>query len=175
MNKEEVYVTNDFIVETGNKNVYGLFFRSPIQKVVYEHNDVSNYSPSSATKWLFWARILIIPYLLNFKSFSNKRDFIHNRRNAAGIIVNELAMPIYFRRNIRYMECCINNENINISKITSKGYGKYKSDDIGMCHKEITKLHFRNGKTKKIVRRETYYFTYTHIMKKVINDIDYYQ
>lgn len=171
MNREVVSVTKDFTTVTGEKYKYGVFFRNPIQKVIYEH-DSDNYKYSDARKWLFWAKIMITPYLLNFLTYSKKRDFIWRNSDAYGIVVNEIAFPIYFRRKIRYLDCEVHNTNYSIRRIKSFGYYGYKSRNNGICQKEITKVYIRGERPRKVVRKETFYFTYPHMIKKLINEFD---
>jgi len=171
MNIEKVSVTNDFTIKTGEKYKYGLFFRNPIQKVIYEHN-TNDYSHSDARKWLFWAKIMVTPYLLNFLTYAKKRDFIWNNSDAYGIVVNELASPIYFRKKMRYLDCTVHNLDSSILRIKSFGYVGYKNRNNGMCQKEVTKVYIRGQKPRKVVRKETFCFTYPHMIKKLINEFD---
>jgi hypothetical protein len=170
MDRETVNITKDFTITTGEKYRYGLFFRSPIQKVMYEHNTNNVNKYSYARKWLFRAKIMVTPYLLNCITFGKKRDFILYNPDAYGIVVNELASPIYFRRKMRYLNCLVHDDNSSILRIKSFGYGGYKNRNTGICQKEVTKIYIRRQKTRKVVRRETFCFTYTHMIKRLIRE-----
>jgi hypothetical protein len=136
----------------------GIFFRLPIQNTLYDWygNDGSPMYPQGINK------------ILNiFRIKKAKEHAKHD--NAGGFNFIEFCTPIFFNR--------MGRKNIAIRKkdilsITSNGYEGYKNSCSGQCVKETTIItYLENGKVKnfKVVETESYKFTYTHILSKLLD------
>lgn len=149
-------MNNVFITSEGKEK--GIFFRFPIQMVMYNWYDEGVYFPT----WFNW--------ILNIFRIGKAKEFM-KLDNAAGFRFYEFASPIYFSRDYRTLEYLSSD-----LKISSYGYGKYKDSDS--CLVEYTKMTFTiNGEkiVKKTVSRGKYNFCYQHkvesFIKRNINSI----
>lgn len=145
---------NVFIENNGIQN--GIFFRSPIQRVMYDWMNL--YGPHWPN-WFHW--------ILNIFLFHKAKEH-EKKENAAGFWFYEFALPIYFKRKFRSLEYV--SQDLCISSYGYEGYKEYCS---GHCKVEKTKMIFTIGNEKIVkhfVRNNEYHYTYKHVVQKFIKE-----
>lgn len=145
------YVRSEFVT-------YGLFFRNFIQRV-FKSCDM--YGGGAAYIWAETAKKKVIPYLLNLFRYESIVKHLSND-NCAGIEVNELASPVYFKRNMRSMHCLVHDPDHPVESIFSYGYEPYENVVSGTCKVEYTTIKFKDGREIKLKNTDEYYMTYDH-------------
>ena len=189
MNKEEKRFTNtNCITETYNNGKYaistqsgiehGIFFRNPIQKVYfdlyfyYEDNPFSVYSgPDYIERLENPLRRLYEILIGNKEVINNIEDYLKDE-NCSGFKANILCSPIYFKRAYRATKV-ISCDTSNIVKgIYSYGYESEFETVAGGCEVEETKITLRNAKSIKYRMTKKYHYTYSHVMKNLLDRME---
>lgn len=167
--KNSVVKYKGYVITTEEGEEKGIFFRNPLQKAFFDAyyddpvlsawkylNDIKN-----PIKRLYEILIGNGNIVKNIKSWSEDIDW-------GGFSAHILCFPIYFKREYRKLiaHCC---DSDNIIKIESYGYESEFNICSGDCHVEKTVIHLNNGKSIRIKRKEQYYFTYSHIVKEIID------
>lgn len=159
----------DYVISTEEGTEKRLFFRSPLQKI--EFNTYAEDSKHSA--WKYFDDIQN-PIRRLYEFLIGNRDIVKNikgwteNENWFGFHGNILCLPFYFKRDYRKLKA-ISTSNNNIQEIRSYGYESEFNICGGDCDIERTSIKMKNGKTIKIKRNESYYFTYEHIIKDIID------
>lgn len=97
----------------------------------------------------------------NIKEWSNDADW-------GGFTGNILCFPIYFQKEYRRLKA-VSSGSDDIQEINSYGYEGEFEICAGHCDMEKTVITMKNGKKIKIKRGESYYFTYEHVVKEIID------
>ena len=165
-----------FVITTEEGTEKGIFFRSPLQQVhfdAYGHNAMFpayKYAQDIQNPIRRLYEILIGngDIVKNIDSWLQELDF-------GGCTGNILCFPIYFKREYRKLTA-YSCDSSNIKEIKSYGYESEFCECAGECYSEKTVIRLKTGKNIKIKRKDTFYFTYIHIIKDIIDDgIDYEQ
>lgn len=167
--KSSVDVVNNYIVYTSEGTEYGVFFRSPIQKVMFSdmcNEDKFNcwtYINKLESRWFRLRQKLLGngDIVNSVKDHANSYDF-------AGFNANILTSPVYFKRNFRKASVESSDSNTPILKIKSEGFETPYNVVSGRCEKETTIFTFWSGKKQKETRRGQYYNTYFHILRDLL-------
>lgn len=160
----------NYIIITEEGTERGIFFRSPIQKVDYD-----TYYEEGFSAWSYKEEVKnplrkIYEILIGNKNVIDNIEKWSKYGDWAGFSANILCFPIYFKREYRKLKAISNNDTDNITEINSYGYENEFNYCGGNCEIERTSVKLRSGKTIKIKRREQYNFTYTHIIKDIIDN-----
>lgn len=164
---------NAYTIITRDYREYGIFFRSPIQKVHY--NTYCNNHPLSAYEFanrVVKSTIYAIYQTLigNGKVLKQLPDMV-DRLDWAGFEANKLCFPIYFSRNCRSLKCILNDperiEN-NILSVSSYGFEDRWETVNGGCKVERTKIKLKSGKTIRRKKFNSYHYTFAHVIKELI-------
>ena len=174
--EKSVDVYKGYIITTEKGEEKGIFFRSPIQKVFFD----AYYDRAKLSFWDFVVAVKnpirkFYEILLgNWKNIKNIEEYSQDP-NLAGVELNILCSPIYFKREYRKLSAT-SCGNHNIKEIKSYGYESPYNNCSGTCDIERTTLYLSNSVSKrkkvKIKRTDAYEFTYAHIVKKIIDQID---
>lgn len=171
---------NAYTIITRNYTEYGIFFRSPIQKVYYD-----TYNPNQTLSAYQFANRAVKSNLFAFyqiligngKILKQLPDMV-DMVDWAGFRANRLCFPIYFSRNCRSLRCILNDpekmEN-NILSISSYGFEDQWETVNGGCKVERTKIKLKSGKTIRYKREVSYHFTFAHIIEGIISTGDIYE
>jgi hypothetical protein len=144
--------------------VCGIFFRSPIQKVMKNYFPYENEECSSG--WWIRAKKQIIPKLLNLDTWMKYPKW-EESDSFAGMYVKEICSPIYFKRKQRQAIHRITNHNIE--SVHVKGWEPYKNSTAGAAEKEVAIITFINGEKCKVVTRERFNYYYGHVVEELVN------
>lgn len=158
-----------YVISTEEGTEKGVFFRNPLQKVGFDSYDYgtmfSAWKYMNAIKKPFRRLYEILigngNIVKNVQKWSEDLDF-------GGFNANILCCPIYFKREYRKL-VAYSCEDDNIREIVSYGYESEFNDCGGCCDMEKTVIRLKNGKTIRIKRDNQFYFTYEHIIKKIID------
>ena len=169
--ESSIKVVNNYTVHTSEGTEYGVFFRSPIQKVMFSdmcNEDKFNcwtYINKLKSRWFrLGQKLLGNGHIVNsVKDHANSYDF-------AGFNANILTSIVYFKRDFRKALVESSNSNTPILKIKSEGFASPYNVVSGYCEKETTIFTFRNGKKQKEIRRSTYHNTYFYILRDLLTD-----
>lgn len=170
--KIDIETFKGFSIITEEGIQYGIFFRSPIQKVEFDayYADIPETSAYIFQKKIKNPirrayEILIGNYepVKNISKWLDVEDF-------AGFVGNKLMSPIYFKRNYRRLIATNEKSNNAINKVESYGYEGPYNRCSGACHIERTKITLRNGTIMKKVTKKQYHYTYEHIVEGMIKD-----
>lgn len=164
---------NDYTIITRDYKEYGIFFRSPIQKVYYD-----TYSDSPLSAYRFANRVvkstiyaLYQTLIGNGKVLKQLPDMV-DRVDWAGFEANKLCFPIYFSRNCRSLKCILNDPKgmkNNILNISSYGFQDQWETTSGGCKVEKTRIKLKSGETIRRKRFNSYYYTFAHVIKELID------
>lgn len=146
----------------------GIFFRSPIQEVLFDMDD-DKFSVGNYIKWLKNPVFKKFQYLIGNSSIVDNLESWTDDYDFAGFSGKILCSPIYFSRNFRSLKMK-SRKNTEIKGIISKGYESPYETVSGGCDKEETSILFKNGKICKITEYEQYKYTYVHISEKLIKE-----
>ena len=147
----------------------GIFFRSPIQNVFFD----AYYPDAPISAYTFIKNIknpirrLYEIIIGNKHAVDNVTEW-ENECNWGGFDGNIICLPIYFKRTYRKLTAYSCNDE-NIESIESYGYESEFDYCAGHCAVEYTTIRLRTGKTIRIKRRESFHFTYSHIVEKIID------
>ncbi len=163
---------NAYTIITKEYREYGIFFRSPIQKVYYDtycNNPLSAYAfANRVVKSNIYALYQML--IGNGKILKQLPDMV-DRVDWAGFEANKLCFPIYFSRNCRTLKCILNDpegiEN-NILSVSSYGFEEHWETVSGGCKLERTKVKLKSGKTIRRKRSNSYHYTFAHVIKELI-------
>lgn len=150
----------------------GLFFRSPIQKVEFDAYYADYYDINNAWDYLDSIKNPIrrlYEIMIGNKNIVNHINEWSKKDNWGGFKANVICSPIYFKRQSHILEAISTDPNDNIQRIVSYGYEAPRSICAGACHKEITKITLSNGKKLKLKNRHVYKYTYSHVIKEIID------
>lgn len=165
----DISLYNDYAIFTEEGEKKGIFFRSPIQKIDFvAYSDNAVYS---AWTYLYNLKNPVRKFFEILKGNSYIIKHIEewsNELNWGGFEANILCFPIYFKRTYRKLHAIGSNPNNDIQEITSYGYESQYEVCAGDCVKETTYVKLKGGKTKKVVTKEKYHFTYKHIIEKIL-------
>lgn len=164
-------ITNhkEYVITTEEGTEKGLFFRSPLQKVTFD----GYYDNPKFSAWKYLKDIqnpirrmyeILIGngnIVKHIKEWSEDIDW-------CGFNGNILCLPIYFKRKYRKLRAISNGDN-NIQEIISYGFESPFEICAGACAIENTTVLLKNGKRIKMRRKKYYHFTYSHIVKEVID------
>ena len=168
--KDRIISYNGYVIYTNGAEERGLFFRSPLQKVRFE-----TFYDDTFSAWDYLNRIKnpirrLYEILIGNGKILRKIDNWSKNANWAGFMGNILCSPIYFKREYRKLTAySCGNDNGSIQKIVSYGYESNFNICCRDCEIEKTVMHLKNGRTIKTKRRGSYYFTYEHIIKEIID------
>lgn len=162
---------NDYIITSTEGTERGLFFRSPIQNVQF---DVDYYGPRLSA-WDYQHKIKnpirrFYEILIGNRKIVKNIDAWADDFNFAGFNANILCFPIYFKREYRQLSVYSCDNTTDIQSIYSHGYESEFNFCSGECVVEKTTIKLKNGKQLKFKKFEQYHFTYTHIIKRVLDD-----
>lgn len=149
----------------------GIFFRWPIQKVDFD----AYYGHAKFSVGKF-ARNIKNPIRRLYEIMIGNGNAVKNIDNwlcdldFGGFLGNIMCSPIYFKREYRKLSATPNSENANFKSIESYGYEGPFNECGGVCALEKTIFKIANGKTIKSKRKTSYYYTYAHVIKNVINN-----
>ena len=165
----KVFIHKGYVISTEESVERGIFFRNPIQKVDFDaYYCTSKFSASEFAKKIKNPIRKIYEILIGNGNTVKFIDDWLKDIDFGGFRGNILTCPIYFKRDYRKLiaQSC-NNEAIK--KIESYGYTSEYSICSGECLVERTKFHLKNGKTLHIRKTGSYYYTYAHIVKDIID------
>ena len=165
----EISEHNNYVIATEEGLEKGIFFRSPIQKVVFDGYGNGKFSPYDFIDKIKNPIRRFYEILIGNGKIVKDIPNIIDRIDFGGFRGNILCSPIYFKREYRKLtaESC---NNQNIKKIESYGYESEWCICAGECAVEKTTLHLRSGKKIRIKRHNTYQYTYAHVIKKKIDN-----
>ena len=157
-----------FITEEFEKT--GIFFQPVIQPI--EHTtglyDPEGY-PFSAydfadncKKSKLYRMIQII--LGNKKQVDSIEEYI-NDFDFAGVVLNTIVPPIYFKRTYRKLTAIAKDPAAEIEKIISVGYESPYNNCSGSCFKERTTIKTKHG-TRRLTKKESFHYTYKHVVER---------
>lgn len=167
-----------YIIATQEGVQKGIFFRSPLQRVSFDAYGENVPDKISAWKYLNAIKNPIRRFyeiLIGNRKIVSTIDQMANRCDWGGFNANILCSPIYFKREFRRLSAysCIDS---NIKRIESYGYEGIYNICAGDCKVERTKIYiarrfatFSNTRIVRIKRFNTYYYTYKHIAKEIID------
>ena len=170
MNTTEIQYKN-YVIMTTEGIQHGIFFRSPIQKVDYD----AYYDNPRFSAWKYLNQIknpfrkLYEILIGNYRIVKNIQEW-SNDINWGGFRANILCSPIHFRREYRQLSAISTNAHDNIQCVDSYGYESEFNSCVGDCVCEKTSIKLKTGKWLKFKKTEQYYFTYEHIIKRIIDD-----
>lgn len=167
----DITVYNNHVISTEEGTEFGVFFRSPIQKVSYD----AYYCNVDATNaWLYKDKLknpvrrlyeILIGngnIVKNIEEWSKSLDW-------GGFTANKLMLPIYFKREYRYLKSVSSSTHDVIQRVVSYGYEGPYNMCSGACHIERTRITLRNGKKVRVKRKDAYYYTFRHIVERMIS------
>lgn len=169
--KSSIDVVNNYIVYTSEGTEYGVFFRSPIQKVMF--SDMCNEDKFNC--WTYINKLKSRWFRLRQKLLGNG-DIVNsvkdhaNSYDFAGFNANILTSIVYFKRDFREASVESFGSNTPILKIKSEGFENPYNAVSGHCEKETTIFTFWNDKKQKETRKGQYYNTYFHIVRDLLTD-----
>lgn len=161
----------DYVITTTEGLEHGLFFRSPIQNVFFD----GYYDNTKFSAYKYMDKIQnpfrrFYEILIGNKSVVKNINDWSNEIGWGGVCANILCFPIYFKREYRSLTAISTNANDNIQFIKSYGYESEFNYCSGDCVREKTVMILKNKKCIKFNKKEQYHFTYSHIIKRVIDD-----
>jgi hypothetical protein len=162
----------DFVVNTEQGTEKGIFFRSPIQKISFDAYYCDEKEKFSAWDYKEKIKNPFIRFLEILKGNKNIVDNINEwaeSDNWGGFDANILCSPIYFWREYRRLTAESTSSNTNIKSIKSYGYESQYNRCGGSCMIEKTVFALKNNKKIKVLKPETYNYTYQHIIEKIID------
>jgi hypothetical protein len=159
---------NGYIISEEGKE-YGLFFRSPIQKVMASYDpyymgegDVNAFEIKAKYDtnrlYRFWQNLLGNKHA--FKMFGHEADDI----DVIGRKIKVLTSPIYLSRPYRRTKA-IGSGSCAFKKVVSYGFEGYKNNVSGSCDTEKTRIVFKDGTRTTVVKHNDYYYTYKHVIE----------
>lgn len=168
----EVNITNykGYIITTEEGEEKGIFFRNPLQKVLFDTCGYGNFSAYEYSNRIKNPIRRFYEILIgNRKTLKELQKFL-NRVDCAGFFGNKLCSPIYFQRKYRKLTAVYADDgNPSITEIRSYGYESEFNYCDGACHLERTKVSLKNGKVMRLKAREYFHFTFKHIVEEVID------
>lgn len=161
---------NSYVIHTEEGVEHGLFFRNPIQKVDY----ITYCEDKPQSAWVFLDRLKSSCRRLFERLIGNGEIVKHGKEWAdqcdfAGFYANKLCCPIYFKRSYRSLVAFSQDPDDNIQKVKSRGYESEYETCAGGCVIERTTIRLKNGKRIKSVSRQSYRYTYRHIVEKMLD------
>jgi hypothetical protein len=169
----KIYTTihNNHLITTEEGSKFGIFFRSPIQKVSYDAY-YADYSKTSA--WTYKSKIKnpirrLYEIIIGNKSIVDHIEEWSQSIDWGGFTANKLMSPIYFKREYRYLKAESGDPNDLIQKIVSYGYEGPYNYCSGACHIERTKITLKNGKRVRLKVKDRYKYTYVHIIEEMLS------
>lgn len=161
MNKEKCTIVSDEIVK------HGLFFQSILTRLALTVVFPWGYCSSSDNDWdySYWRKYAIRhPWhiILNWKLFFHLEHFRKNECD--GFCVRTIRWPIVRKRTFRTLFAKFSADHV-IDTITSSGYEDSDNDCGGACVKEITIIKFKDGTKEKIVKFDSYHYTYQYVIE----------
>jgi len=171
MNETNVKNYKSYVIHTEDGVHAGLFFRNPIQKIDF---DAYGEAEEKCNAWSYLNKINNNPLKRLLEIIIGNKDIINhinewsNDCDWGGFSANIIVSPVYFKRSFRKLEAYA-QENENIKSIKSYGFEKPYNFCGGSCDYEHTVIKLRNGKTIRIVKRDSYNYTYAHIVEKIID------
>jgi predicted house-cleaning noncanonical NTP pyrophosphatase (MazG superfamily) len=159
-----------FISEQGVKR--GFFYQGFLYKLAHELPWGWGAEEHYFTTWYERAKKWVFPLLINldvvkaYKECERKYNTPNDHeRLPDGLMVRIFRNPFTTTRTFRKMKA-IFPQNHPIDFIESFGYEDNWEECSGHCVKEITKIHFKNGRTDKIVKYKSYHYIYEHIIQE---------
>lgn len=162
---------------------HGIFFRNPIQKAffdMYPYGAVSDKFSAcdfayNISKNPFYKLYQIL--IGNKNIVKNINKWINECDDFTGFDANILCSPIYFKRKYRKLRAYPNSNNFFkndiIRSIESYGFESEWESCQGACKIERTKFKLINGKTIHINKKNYYHFTFTHVIKEIIENQEF--
>ena len=169
--KTRVVNHNDYVITTEEGVEKGIFFRNPIQTVFYDTYYCDNPETSA---WKYIQDIKnpvrrLYEIIIGNKNILKDIHEFEKDIDWAGFDANILCFPIYFKRNYRKLVAHSCNSDSNIQSIESYGYESEFNWCAGDCYIEKTKLGLKTGKVIRVTRDRSFYYTYEHIVRDIIN------
>ena len=166
-----------YTVISDKYTAYGIFFRSPIQKVfrdgyyvgIVEDNPrvMNAYEYRDAVKKpirRFYEILLGNGKIVrNIEKWSQNTEF-------GGVTTKMLRSPIYFKREERSLVAIDTSGQQNISEIRSRGHESDLETCAGSCEKERTTIKLKNGKKIRKVCRDEYFYTYYTTIEDLVEE-----
>ena len=160
MNKEKCTIVTDKIVK------HGLFFQSMLTRlalsICFPWGQCSNFNDWDYSYWRKYAMWHPWHILLNWELFFHLKLF--KETNCDGFCVRTIRWPITRKRTFRTLFAKFSTEHM-IDTISSSGYEDSDNDCGGACVKETTTIRFKDGTKKKIVKVDSYYYTYSYTIE----------
>ena len=154
-------VHQDYIIHTKAGMEKGIFFRNPIQKVLFD--SYSDNPLFSAWNYLTKTNSIVFRVLQSLLGNNeilktigiDSKDF-----DWGGFRANIICFPIYFKRNARALNATARNIDSVIQEISSHGYESEFENCAGACAVEKTIFITKTGYSFRETNYGSYQYTY---------------
>lgn len=165
-------IHNNHVITAEEGTQFGIFFRSPIQKISFEayYNDIME----KISAWRYKEKIKnpirrLYEILIGNKNIVDHIEEWAQSMDWGGFDANVIMSPIYFSREYRRLKAVSSSPDDVIQKVVSYGYEGPYNYCSGSCHIERTRIYLRNGQRIRLKMKDYYHYTYTHIVEKMIS------
>lgn len=171
--------TQNYIIFHDEGVQTGLFVRFPIRKIMYEIYPYNSLCTTSLAEFAQNCKdsklFRLFNYIIGNKDavkFALDEDLFDDP-DLAGLEINRIISPIYFKRNYRSLNIINMDDDSVIEYISSFGYDDEWIQVAGHCNKEITKISHKHKRLKTRIRYgKSYLYTYIHIAKELIKTLE---
>lgn len=166
---KEISSRNGILFKSESGVQHGIFFRNPLQKIYHD----ASYANEKVNAWTYVRRLSRFPFMRAYERLIGNKVIVDNiydwtdDSDFAGFYANRLMFPIYFKRHFRSL-ISTSATDPNIETVISYGYERPYNICSGDCDKEITTFIYRDGHRDRVVRRDSYYYTYEHVIEREV-------